>query len=334
MLRLLPRPTFGPFAARRTRALGRRAAPAALALLGGAPTNGWRVGEPMEGRGYAGVFAVHHGRDSPALLKATDTDRGRAELQREMDTRAALHADARLDGWSDLVPRTLAAGDVDDVHFVLESCLPGSDVRTLPAGAERDLMVNRALDAIVELQSRTADVQPVGDDEIGRWVRGPAAHVRATLPRKMHPVLNRVEDELVVALRHRQIARGWVHGDFNAANVLVDRGRVSGIVDWDTADPDSPVVIDAAMLLLWQNDSRGPELGQQVLHGLATPGRLAEVVADVQRRRGGEELDVRTVLLLIWLQHVGSNLADNVHYAANPVWMHRNIRAVLHGLER
>ena len=240
-----------------------------MALLGGASAGGWRLGEPLDGRGYASVFAVRHGRDSPALLKATDTDRGRAELQREVDTLAALHADARLDGWSDLVPRTLATGDVGDVHFVLESRLPGSDVRTLPAGAERDRMVNRALDAIVELQSRTADVRPVGDDEIGRWVRGPAAHVRAALPRKMRSVLDRVEDELVDALRHRQVARGWVHGDFNAANVLVDRGRVSGIVDWDTADPDSPVVIDAAMLLLWQNDSRGPELGQQVLDGLA-----------------------------------------------------------------
>ena len=120
------------------------------------------------------------------------------------------------------------------------------------------------------------------------------------------------------ALRHRQVARGWVHGDFNAANVLVDGGRVSGIVDWDTADPDSPVVIDAAMLLLWQNDSRGPELGQQVLDGLASPGRLAEVVADVQRRHGGEEIDVRTVLLLIWLQHVGANLAENVRLRREP----------------
>ena len=116
-------------------------------------------------------------------------------------------------------------------------------------------------------------MRPIGDDEIERWVRDPAAHVRAALPRKMRSVLDRVEDELVGALRHRQVARGWVHGDFNAANVLVDGGRISGIVDWDTADPDSPVVIDAAMLLLWQNDARGPELGQQVLHGLAESGQ-------------------------------------------------------------
>lgn len=333
MLRLLPRPTFGPLSARRSRALGRRAAPAAMALLGNGSAAGWRLGEPLDGRGYASVFPVRHGPDSAALLKATDTVLGRAELQREVDTLAALHADERLDGWADLLPRTLATGDVGDVHFVLETCLPGSDVRTLPVGTERDRMVNRALDAIVELQSRTATVRPIGDDEIERWVRGPAVHVRAALPRKMRSVLDRVEDELVGALHHRQVARGWVHGDFNAANVLVDGGRVSGIVDWDTADPDSPVVIDAAMLLLWPNDARGPELGQQVLHRLASPGVLADVVPDVQRRHGGEEIDVRTALLLVWLRHVGANLAENVRYAANPVWMHRNVRTVLRDSE-
>ena len=203
MLRLLPRPTFGPLSARRSRALGRRAAPAALAVLGSESAADWRLGEPLDGRGYASVFPVRHGHDSAALLKATDTGRGRAELQREVDALAALHADARLDGWAELLPRTLATGDVGDVHFVLETSLPGSDVRTLPVGTERDRMVNRALDAIVELQSRTAAVRPVGDDEIDRWVRVPAAHVRATLPRKMRAVLDRVEDELVGALRHR-----------------------------------------------------------------------------------------------------------------------------------
>ena len=136
------------------------------------------------------------------------------------------------------------------------------------------------------------------------------------------------------ALRDRQLARGWMHGDFNAANVLVDGERISGIVDWDTADPDGPVAIDAAMLLLWQNDARGPELGNQVLHGLAGPGSLAGTRADVQRCRGGDELDVRTVLLLVWLRHVGANLAEDVRYAANPVWMLRNVRAVLHGVDR
>lgn len=334
MLRLLPRPTFGPLAARRARLLGRRAAPAALDLLGSTSDTDWRVGEPLDGRGYASVFAVHHGDDSPALLKATDTERGHAELQREVDALAALHADARLGSWARMLPRTLATGGVDDLHFVLESRLPGSDVLKQAAGAERDRLVDRALDAIGELQTRTATVAPIGDDDLDRWVRDPAGHLRAVLPARARSVLDRVEGELVDALRGRHVARGWVHGDFNAANVLADRGRISGIVDWDTAEPDGLIVVDATMMLLWSNDARGPELGHQVRHGLTGPRDLTEVVAEVRRRHGGEELDVRTAVLLVWLRHVGANLADDAGYAANPVWMHRNVRAVLRSLDR
>jgi hypothetical protein len=40
------------------------------------------------------------------------------------------------------------------------------------------------------------------------------------------------------------------------------------------------------------------------------------------------------LLLLTWLRHVGGNLADSTRYAANPVWMRRNVRSVLDGLHR
>ena len=128
-------------------------------MLGVTNAAGWRLGEPLDGRGYTSVFAVRHECVSPALLKATDTDRGCAELQREVDVLAALHSDPRLDGWTELIPRTLAVGDADGVHFVVESRLPGSDLRTVPVGVERNRMLNRAVDAVVELQSRTAAVK-------------------------------------------------------------------------------------------------------------------------------------------------------------------------------
>jgi hypothetical protein len=59
---------------------------------------------------------------------------------------------------------------------------------------------------------------------------------------------------------------------------------------------------------------------------------VAGAVARAQRRAGGPALPIRTMLLLSWLRHVGGNLADSTRYAANPVWMHRNVRRVLAGL--
>src|SRR4051812_25821262 len=140
MLRRVPRPTFGPLAGRRSRARARHAAPAALARLGGPDAGGWRLGEAFEGHGDTNVFAVVTDGDSPALLKATGSRQGRLQLERQVHVLAALHDDPRLGPWAQLVPRTLGAGDVDGLHFVLESRLPGADFRRLP-DAERGRVI-------------------------------------------------------------------------------------------------------------------------------------------------------------------------------------------------
>lgn len=353
MLRAIPRPTFGPLAGRRARALARRVAPAALARLGG--PGEWRLGAPFSGRGDTCVFAVHGpGADGTgaALLKAAASRQGRLQLERQVAVLAALHADDRLGPWARLVPRTLCAGAVDDgadggadgVTFAVESRLPGTDPRGLPdAGA---WLVPAALGALDGLAARTAAVAPVDPGTVRRWVREPAGHVRAVLrggrggdgPRA---ALDRLEAELVAGLAGRAVARGWAHGDYNRTNVLLEDGParvpvVSGVVDWPEGEPDGLVGADAVTLLLSEDMAagrgRGGELGPVLLRRLADPAPLDEVVARAQRRVGGEELPVRTMLLLSWLRHVGGNLADSTRYAANPVWMHRNVRTVLAGL--
>jgi aminoglycoside phosphotransferase len=329
--RWLPRPTFGPLAARRARALARRAAPVALARLAGAGAGGWRLGELLAGRGDTCVFAVRDDVGSPALLKATGTRQGRRQLEHQVDVLAALHADERLGPWARLVPRTLDAGDVDGVHFVLEARLPGTDPRGAPA-ADRARAVPMALAAIDELQARTATVAPTDAATVDRWVRAPAARVRAVVRGANRAALDRVEAELVTALSGCEAARSWAHGDYNKTNVLLDDGRVSGIVDWTEGEPDGLVGADAVTLLVFEPVLAGRELGPVLLDRLADPGPVAEVVARMQRGVGGPELPTRTMLLLSWLRHVGGNLADSTRYAANPVWMHRNVRAVLQGL--
>jgi aminoglycoside phosphotransferase len=331
VLNMIPRPTFGPLAGRRSRALARRAAPAALALLGGARTDGWHLGEPFYGRGDTGVFAVRGEAGSPALLKATGTRQGRLQLERQVEVLAALHADHRLGPWARLVPRTLGVGDVDGLHFVLESRLAGVDPRWASA-ADRARLTPLALEVIAELQARTGTVAPVDEAAVDRWVRQAAAHVRNVVRAEHRLALDRLEAELVAVLAGRNVARSWTHGDFNRTNVLLDGGRISGIVDWCEAEPDGLVGADAVTLLISERMLDGAELGQVLLRWLDEPGPVAEIVTKMQRDRGGEQLDIRTMLLLSWLRHVAANLADSTRYAANPVWMHRNVRAVLQGI--
>ena len=327
MLRAIPRPTFGPLAGRRSRALARRVAPAVLAGLGGA-AGGWRLGEAFAGHGDTCVFAVRDDTGSPALLKATTTRQGRRQLRRQVDVLAALHADERLGDWARLVPRTLHVTDEDGVHVVVEQRLPGADSRRSPAAQNA---VPLALAALGELQERSGSVVAFDADTVERWVHRPAALVRAVVRGAHREALDSVEAELAAGLTGREAARAWAHGDYNRTNVLLDGGAVSGIVDWTEAEPDGLVGADAITLLIFELILAGQEMGPVLLRWLADPAPVAEPVASLQRRVGGPELPIRTVLLLSWLRHVGGNLADSTRYAANPVWMHRNVRAVLAG---
>jgi hypothetical protein len=341
VLRALPRPTFGPFAGHRARVLARRVAPAALQRLDGA--GGWRLGDPFAGRGDTCVFAVHgragDGDGAGALLKAADSRQGRHQLDRQVAVLAALHADARLGPWARLLPRTLCAGEVDGVGFVVESRLPGTDPRGLPA-ADRGAVVPRALAAIGELAARTGAVAPVDAATLGRWVHAPAARVRAVVRGRHRAALDGLAAELDAALAGRAVARGWTHGDYNRTNVLLvpagagtdDGPAVTGVVDWPEGEPDGLVGADAVTLLLFEEVLGGRELGPVLLDRLADPGPVDDAVGRLRDPVGGEALPARTLLLLGWLRHVGGNLADSTRYAANPVWMHRNVRTVLAGI--
>jgi hypothetical protein len=330
---MVPRPTFGPLAGRRSRALARRAAPAALTRLGPAAGGaGWHLGEPFAGRGDTCVFAVRDAAGgSPALLKAAVGRQGRVQLRHQVRALAALHADARLGPWRRLLPRTLGDGEVDGLAFVLESRLPGGDPRGVPP-EQRERVVPLALAAVDELHARSAAVGPLDAEAVDRWVHRPAEQVRAVVRGAHRAALDALEAELAARLTGRVVARSWCHGDYNQTNVLLDGGAVSGIVDWCEAEPDGLVGADALTLLQSGPILGGEELGRLVLRLLADPGPVGAAVAAAQRARGVEPLPARTMLLLGWLRHVGANLTDSTRYAANPVWMHRNVRLVLHGL--
>ena len=50
---------------------------------------------------------------------------------------------------------------------------------------------------------------------------------------------------LADALRGAVSRLGTVHGDFGTANILVEQGRITGIIDWEAVRPWGPPVLDA-----------------------------------------------------------------------------------------
>jgi aminoglycoside phosphotransferase (APT) family kinase protein len=227
----------------------------------------------------------------------------------------------------------LDAGHSAGISYGLETRLSGSDARaSLGDTARRERFTAAALAAIADLNRRTA--RPVRADQalLDRHVSSPAKVVRAAIPTRTKSGLDRLAQTLTAELTGHQLVVGWTHGDYSADNVLVNgQEQVTGIVDWGQAERDGLVAVDVASLLLaTEVEASSQELGPVVLAWLANPTSSAlATMTTTQCALGGDEVDGRALMLLAWMHMVSSNLAKSKRYAANPIWMRRNVCAVL-----
>ncbi|HUZ53179.1 MAG TPA: phosphotransferase [Streptosporangiaceae bacterium] len=51
-------------------------------------------------------------------------------------------------------------------------------------------------------------------------------------------------------LAGHQIARSVVHGDFWPGNILIDDGRVRGVIGWEDSRPEGPAVLDLVRFVM------------------------------------------------------------------------------------
>jgi Ser/Thr protein kinase RdoA (MazF antagonist) len=178
----------------------------------------------------------------------------------------------------------------------------------------------------------TAQPVPVDEPALRRWVHDPIAVVRAALPRAQRAAVEALGSALAEQVRGALVATGWTHGDYTADNVLADDdGRVVAVVDWCDGRPDGFAVLDVVTFLLTSDAvARGAELGAVVLDRLADDHHPdGDLLARAQRNLGGDMLPARTLIVLGWLLHVSNNLQKSPSFAANPVWVRRNLVAVV-----
>ncbi len=297
---------------------------------------GWVFGRRMTGRSDSVVVGFGPaGVDAPggALLKASDSPQGQAQLRRQTEVLRALHAEERLVEWRSLLPTIVGEGDVGGSYCVLESRLPGSGgVAVLRDPARRRTYRSSAVATISEMHRCTATVVRVGDDELRRWVQEPMDVVLPALPRGQRAAATKLAAALAERLRGVAVATAWTHGDYTADNVLADDdGRAVAVVDWCDGDPAGFAVLDVVSFLLTAEAAfGGAELGAVVLDRLADARRPeGDLLARAQRQLGGDVLDVGLLAVLGWLQHVSHNIAKSPSYAANPVWVRRNLVPVV-----
>jgi hypothetical protein len=165
---------------------------------------------------------------SPARLRvavgeaATGLERAQAVLRSLADVR------------SPLIPVPLGAGRLDDLAWTVESCVPGHR-----PGALDTRLLDDASAFLAGLVTSGGPRRRLADDLAGLdQLRG-----LATLAAEVDGVL----DDLPTVVRH---------GDLWTGNLLTDRGRLTGVVDWDGACQAAPAGTDLLHLVATEHRLR------------------------------------------------------------------------------
>lgn len=288
------------------------------------------------------VVAYAHAPDGTdrVIVKLARSARGARSLRRAADRLTELHADPRLDGWEVPTPVILDLGELDGFPYVVESAMSGEPIaRLLDRGAASEPLTDLATQAIAGLHRRTASVLAVDADVLDRWIGQPVLALEQLVAASPHraAMVRELGSELAARLENRNLAAGWIHGDYAPNNVLIDAhaGRIAGIVDWELAGtPELPVIDRTMFLLATHLQSTGRQLGSVVaeiakreasnsLLGSLVPARAAAI---------DRVLDPRSVTLLCWLRHVAPLVTRSERMAADSAWKRHNVYQVLDAL--
>jgi len=269
------------------------------------------------------------------VVKVPCTTEGVDNLRRQADVLAALHADPRLRGWPPVMPRCVGQGEFDGWHYWVEERLPGTPVtKTVLRRARHDGPLDTAVRLIDDFHARTSRQRLLDQAGLEAWVRGPLRRIEnfyATRdrPAGLFDALDRLRGELVTVLAGHSVRTCWIHGDFWPGNLLAADRTVTGVVDWDQAQPDQLRLHDLLHLHLFSRRlMSGEELGDIVVravhYGIADEiGVPADQVAAWL-----DGIPERTAILLYWLRHV-SLFIQSAGHGDSRRWLRGNVERVL-----
>lgn len=212
-----------------------------------------------------------------------------------------------------LIPRALAEGTVDGVHYCAETMVDGRALvdefgagnhpRHL-AGVARAL---RMLNPDLERQP----LQPFLGDIAKRQMLEPLARLASVLGQT--DLVDRVRLLLQHHFNGMSVRCGLVHGDFCADNLFVQGFEVSGIIDWEDSCEEGIPALDALNYIeSFRRSERRRMRPVEVVGRLASWDSIAQVdrqFLDEQYRRCGLNPDCHLALVyLYWIRHVADQL--------------------------
>ena len=255
------------------------------------------------------------------------------------------------------IPAVIARSEDGAPSWLAETALTGVVGTTALADpAARRTLLRGAASAARLVSGLAPETRVVGAPEIERWVTGRVRVIAPLVGDVPGPAgsagasLEALGADLSAALVGRSIGLGWIHGDLWPANVLIDpaTGRVSGLVDWDSAEPGEPILQDLLHLALttrrrverrdlgalivellngapWAEDDL-LVLGSGAAEPTATDSDGAADPPDLAAFGG---LDRATAVWLYWLRAIDINLVRHPELAADRRWVDANVGRVL-----
>ncbi len=304
------------------------------------PTDGWSIERGLQGGGGVSAFVVRARTGDRLIVKIARTEAGHASLDRAAAAQRSIADIEALGSWRTKVPGVRSDGQAGPWRFVVETALTGRPM-TLPAPRDPGwpMALQAALDAIDGLHRQTGSTDAASDRRT-RWVDqrvaasvalGPSlARHDPAMSRALTDGLARLSTELGRVADAGGLTAGWIHGDFWSANILVDEaGVVSGIVDWDSAEPDELAAQDVFHLVLYARKLRRREaLGSVVADLLGGGGTFDPLELATLERACPAGCDMRTTALLYWLRFVESNVRRHPGLGTSERWLGSNVGAV------
>jgi|GEM_PF-2282519 len=214
-----------------------------------------------------------------------------------------------------LVPRLLGRGSCAGASWVAELALAGR--RPVRAGGE---LVRQVVAACTRFPRFEGAPAAVVDDVVG---------AAALLPERAARLLVLAAD---LATQARGLPAILRHGDLWTGNLLVDRGRLTGMIDWDAAHPAGVAGADLVQLLATEarrraHRSLGAAFVARPWRAPAFRRATAQYWAAVGAAPHRELLEVAGIAW--WATEVHHTLARLPHRAADERWVAANVDAVL-----
>jgi hypothetical protein len=293
------------------------------------------------------VLVGPHGQGPDVIVKVAGGPDSNVPLEHEKGALRALHADTRLERLHHLIPVLREEGVLGGRAYLVETVVRGVGAESvLRAGAQNGKTLAAAAGTIAALHDATrSEPAPLDDRTLDRWVDEPVAVLQQVTAYRPHAAassaaLARVSEAAHQAFLGKAVTRSWVHGDYVPSNIVVtpDGRSVAGIIDWEAAVPDGLPHLDAVHLLLGTRVLvRRRELGQVVRELLSDPrldGNERAALELAWQDLPGDELDLRSLILLCWLQVASATLGRSDRYQRSRLWVALNVESVLRAYAR